>query len=87
MPSTVLGDISVFLLILCYIVQDRVVLWIKTVWTWYLLEKVSIRLELTDKPAEQFLSLKTKRGLTHNSEMIRQLITEAVRKELPQARA
>jgi len=71
-------------LILCYIVQDRVVLWIKTVWKWCLLGKVSIRLELTDKPAEQFLSLKEKRGLTHNSELIMQLITEAVRKELPQ---
>lgn len=49
------------------------------------LRKVYIRLDLTDEAAEQFLSLKAKRGLKHTSELIRQLITEAVRKELPQA--
>lgn len=49
------------------------------------LRKVYIRLDLTDEAAEQFLSLKAKRGLKHTSELIRQLITEAVRQELPQA--
>ena len=44
--------------------------------------KVSIRLDLLDDAAEQFLSLKTKRGLKNNSELVRQLIAEAVQKEL-----
>mgnify|MGYP002395768491 CR=1 FL=1 len=44
--------------------------------------KVSIRLDLTDDAAERFLSLKAKRGLKNNSELVRQLITEAVQKEL-----
>jgi metal-responsive CopG/Arc/MetJ family transcriptional regulator len=44
--------------------------------------KVSIRLDLTDNLAEQFLSLKKKRGLKNNSEVARQLIAEAAQKEL-----
>lgn len=54
MQSTVLWDILAFSPVMCYIVLERVVLWIKTAWKWYLLVKVNIRLELTDKPAEQF---------------------------------
>jgi len=48
------------------------------------LGKVSIRLDLTDDLAEKFLSLKKKRGLKNNSEVIRQLIAKATRKELQQ---
>ena len=47
--------------------------------------KVSIRLDLTDDLADQFLSLKKKRGLKNNSEGIRQLIAEAAQRELHQA--
>ena len=47
-----------------------------------MLGKISIRLDLADNVAEQFLSLKMKRGLKNNSELVRQLITEAVQKEL-----
>lgn len=48
------------------------------------LGKVSIRLDLTDDLADQFLSLKKKRGLKNNSEGIRQLIAEAAQRELHQ---
>ena len=48
------------------------------------LGKVSIRLDLIDSKAEQFLELKAKRGLKNNSELVRQLITQAAQKELPQ---
>ena len=46
------------------------------------LAKVSIRLDLTDDLADQFLSLKKKRGLKNNSEVARQLIAEAAQREL-----
>ena len=46
------------------------------------LGKVSIRLDLVDDLADQFLSLKKKRGLKNNSEVARQLIAEAAQKEL-----
>lgn len=46
------------------------------------LGKISIRLDLTDSLAEQFLSLKKKRGLKNNSEVARQLIAEAAQREL-----
>ena len=48
------------------------------------LGKVSIRLDLTDDLADQFLSLKKKRGLKNNSEAVRQLIAEADQRELHQ---
>jgi len=48
------------------------------------LTKVSIRLDLTDDLADQFLSLKKKRGLKNNSEVARQLIAEAAQRELQQ---
>ena len=44
--------------------------------------KVSIRLDLEVDLADQFLSLKKKRGLKNNSEVARQLIAEAAQKEL-----
>lgn len=46
------------------------------------LGKVSIRLDLVDDLADQFLSLKKKRGLKNNSEVARQLIVEAAQREL-----
>jgi len=49
------------------------------------LGKVCIRLDLTDDLADQFLSLKKKRGLKNNSEAVRQLIAEAAQRELHQA--
>jgi len=48
------------------------------------LGKVSIRLDLTDDLAEKFLSLKKKRGLKNNSEVVRQLIAEAAQRALQQ---
>jgi len=44
--------------------------------------KVSIRLDLTDEEAEQFLKLKARRGLKNNSELVRQLIIQAAQEEL-----
>ena len=46
------------------------------------LGKISIRLDLVDDLADQFLSLKKKRGLKNNSEVARQLIVEAAQREL-----
>ena len=48
-----------------------------------MLDKVSIRLDLTGNMAERFLELKAKRGLKNSTELMRQLITEAIQKKLP----
>jgi len=48
--------------------------------------KISIRLDLTDDLADQFLSLKKKCGLKNNSEVVRQLIAEAAQREQVEGR-
>jgi metal-responsive CopG/Arc/MetJ family transcriptional regulator len=45
------------------------------------MEKVNIRVELDGDLADQFLSLKQNRGLKNNTEVIRQLILEAIKRD------
>jgi len=45
-------------------------------------EKVSIRLDLEGEEAKNFLNLRNKRGLSISKELVRQLIKEAVDKEV-----
>jgi hypothetical protein len=46
-------------------------------------ENVNIRLELVGEQAKKFEELKKLRGLKNNCELVRQLIIEAIRRELP----
>lgn len=39
-------------------------------------KKVTIRIDLEGKPAEEFLFLKDRRGLKNNSELVRNIIAE-----------
>ena len=45
-------------------------------------EPVNIRLELVGEQAKMFEKLKKIRGLKNSSELVRQLISEAVRREI-----
>ena len=46
------------------------------------MEKVSIRLDLNGEEATKFVALRDKRGLTQNTQLVRQLLKEAQEKEL-----
>jgi len=46
------------------------------------METVRIRLDLVGDEATRFVALKEKRGLTQNTQLVRQLLKEAQEKEL-----
>ena len=45
------------------------------------LGKVSIRIDLDGKLAERFLVLKEEKGIVNNTELVRLLLTDALKKE------
>lgn len=45
-------------------------------------QTVRIRVDLTGKDAQQFITLLRKRGLTMNTQLVRQLLSEAYQREL-----
>ena len=47
------------------------------------MDKVNVRLELSGEEATKFVALRDKRGLTQNTQLVRQLLKEAQEKELP----
>jgi len=47
------------------------------------LSKVSIRIDLEGKLAKRFLALKEKKGIVNNTELVRLLLTDALKKFEP----
>jgi hypothetical protein len=45
------------------------------------LSKVSIRIDLEGKLAERFIALKEKKGIVNNTELVRLLLTAALKEE------